>query len=149
MAKMKLDMEVGLGPGRIVLVEDSAPLPKGTQPPPRIFGQYLRCGQTAAWIKMSFAREVGLGPIDIVLDGIQLPYPKRGHRTSPQKSVCVLWPNGWMDHLRCHWYEDRLWPRPRCVNIVTPPPLQKGAQPPIFGLCPLWSNGCMDQDVIC
>ena len=30
-------------------------------------------------------------------------------------------------------------------GVAAPPPL-KGAQPPIFGPCPLWPNGWMDQD---
>jgi len=30
--------------------------------------------------------------------------------------------------------------------MVTQLPHKKGAQPPIFGLCLLWSNGSMDQD---
>ena len=39
---MALGMEVGLGPGHIVLDGDPAPLPKkGTQPPPAIFGLFL------------------------------------------------------------------------------------------------------------
>jgi len=37
--KMPLGMEVGLGPGLIVLDGDPAPLPKGVQPP--IIGPYL------------------------------------------------------------------------------------------------------------
>ena len=36
---MPLGMEVGLGPGLIVLDGDPAPLPKGVQPP--IIGPYL------------------------------------------------------------------------------------------------------------
>ena len=36
---MSLGMELGLGPGHIVLDGDPAPLPKGAQPP--IFGPYL------------------------------------------------------------------------------------------------------------
>ena len=38
--KMKLGMQVGLGPGHIVLDGDPAPLPKEAQPP-TIFGRYL------------------------------------------------------------------------------------------------------------
>jgi len=34
--EMKLDKEIGFGPGRIVLGKDAAPPPKGAQPP--IFG---------------------------------------------------------------------------------------------------------------
>jgi len=36
--KMKLGMQVGLGPGHIVLDGDLAPLPKGAQPP-----VFVRC----------------------------------------------------------------------------------------------------------
>jgi len=62
---MKLGVElVGLGLGHIVLDRDPAPPPKGAQPP--IFAPYVRCGQTAGWIKMSLGREVGLGSGDIV-----------------------------------------------------------------------------------
>ena len=30
-----------------------------------------------------------------------------------------------------------------------PAPPPKGAQPPIFGPCLLWPNGCMDKDATC
>ena len=45
--KMKLGMQVGLGPGHIVLHGDPAPPPPGGAEPPVIY-----CGQTAGWIKM-------------------------------------------------------------------------------------------------
>jgi len=45
--EMKLGMEVGLGPGRIVLGGDPAP-PKGTAPQ---FSACVCCDQTAGWIK--------------------------------------------------------------------------------------------------
>jgi len=41
------------------------------------FSAHVRCGQTAAWIKMPLGMEIGLGPGDIVLDGDPVP-PKRG-----------------------------------------------------------------------
>jgi len=49
---MKLDTQVGLGPGHIVLNGDPVPLPKAEQPP--IFGPYLlwphgRMDQDAIW----------------------------------------------------------------------------------------------------
>jgi len=50
---------VDLSPGHIVLDGDPAPPPKGAQPPQ--FSAHVCCGQTVAWIKMSFATEVGLG----------------------------------------------------------------------------------------
>jgi len=73
---MKLGMEVGLGPGHIVLDEDPAtPPPKGHSLPPQ-FSAHVCCGQTAGWIKMKLGSEVGIGPGDFVLDGelgTQLP----------------------------------------------------------------------------
>jgi len=64
--KMELGMQVGLGPGHIVLNGDPAPpAPKGAQPPPQ-FSAHISCGQMAAWIKMSLGMELGLGPGDIV-----------------------------------------------------------------------------------
>jgi len=50
------------------------PLSKKGQSPP-IFGLYVYCGQTAAWIKMSLGTEVGLGLRDIVLDRDPAPLP--------------------------------------------------------------------------
>ena len=51
--KMKLGMEVGLGPSHIVLDGDPAPPPRkghrGTAPQ---FSAYVCCGQTAGWMKM-------------------------------------------------------------------------------------------------
>ena len=83
-------MEVGLGPGHIVL--DGDPAPQGGTAPQ--FPAYVYCGQTAGWIKMPFVTEVGLGPGNILLDGDPDPLPK-GHSRSPLFGT--LWPNGWMD----------------------------------------------------
>ena len=55
--KMKLGIRVGLGPGRIVLDGDLAPLPKGHSPQ---FSAHICCGQMAAWIKMSLGMELGV-----------------------------------------------------------------------------------------
>ena len=66
--KMKLGMQVGLGPGLIVLDGGpSSPSPKGAQLSQ--FSAHISCGQMAAWIKMSLGMEIGLGPGDFVLDG--------------------------------------------------------------------------------
>ena len=75
--KMKLGLQVGLGPGHIVFGQwgPSSPSRKGAQPPQ--FSAHTCCGQMAAWIKMSLSMEVGLGPGDFVLDGTP-PLPKRG-----------------------------------------------------------------------
>ena len=70
-------MEVGLGPGHIVLDGDpSPPPPKGGRSPQ--FSAHICCGQMAAWIKMPLDMEVGLSPGDFVLDRDPAPSPKRG-----------------------------------------------------------------------
>jgi len=67
-------MQVGLGPGHIVLHWDPAALPKGAQF--LQFSAHICCGQMAAWIKMSLRMEPSLGLGDFVLDGDPLPSPK-------------------------------------------------------------------------
>jgi len=57
-------MEVGLGPGHMVLDEDPIPSPKGGRVPQ--FSAHFCCGQTAGLIKMPLGTEVGVGPGDIV-----------------------------------------------------------------------------------
>jgi len=63
-------------------------------------------------------------------------------------SVCdvgVLWPNyGWMDEDET-WHGGRPRPRSHCVRWGPSSLLPKGAQPPIFGPCLLWPNGCPSQ----
>jgi len=55
--KLKLGMEVGLGPYHIVLDGDPAfPPPKGHGPQ---FLALVCCGQMAGWIKMPLGMEVG------------------------------------------------------------------------------------------
>jgi len=71
---MKLGMEVGIGPGHIVLDGDRAPLP----PPEKIGAKHpqfwpMYCDQTAIWIKMPLGTGVGLGPRHIVLHGDPAP----------------------------------------------------------------------------
>jgi len=106
---MKLGVQVGLGPGHIVLDRDPAPpSPKGHSPQ---FSAHIYCGQMAGWIMMSLGREVGLGVGDIVLDGDPAPLNK-GHRP-PLFGPCFLWPNGRMDQ-GVTWYECRPRPRPHC-----------------------------------
>ena len=70
--KMKLGMQVGLGPGRIVLGGDPAPPPlKGHSP--AIFGQYL-------------LRPNG----DFVLDGDPAPPPQKGGRAPAKFSAMFI-----------------------------------------------------------
>jgi len=54
---MTLGMELGLGPGHIVLDGDPAPQ----------FSAHVCCGQTAGWIKVPLGSEVDLDPDDTVL----------------------------------------------------------------------------------
>jgi len=66
-------MEVGLGPGHIVLNGDPAPLhKKGAEHPPQ-FLAHVYCGETAGWIKMPLGAEVNLGPGDGVRWGRSSP----------------------------------------------------------------------------
>ena len=61
---MKLGMQVGLGPGDIVLDGEPPPLPqRGTEPPQ--FLAHIGCGQTAAGIKMPLGTEVCLGQVTL------------------------------------------------------------------------------------
>ena len=57
--QVPLSMEVGLGPGYIVLDWDPAPPKKGHSIPH--FSAYVYCGQTAGWIKMPIGMEIDLG----------------------------------------------------------------------------------------
>jgi len=89
--KMKLGMQVGLGPGHIVLDGDPAPLlPNGHSPQ---FSAHISCVQMAAWIKMSLGMELGLGPGDFVLEGGPRSPPQNGGRVLSICGLCLLWPN--------------------------------------------------------
>jgi len=89
---MPFSMEVGLGPGHIVLDGDSTPPPQkgGTAPQ---FLAHVCCIQTAGWIKMPLGTKVGLSPGHIVLYGD--PAPPKGHSPPvlpPIFGPCLLWP---------------------------------------------------------
>jgi len=71
---MALGMEMGDGPGHIVLDGDPSPLHKKGADSLQ-FSAYVYCGQTAEWIKMSLGTEIDLGPVDVVLDGVAAPPP--------------------------------------------------------------------------
>jgi len=123
--KAPLGMEVGLGPGQVMLDEDPAPPQNAACTAPQ-FPVHVCCGQTAGWIKMPLGTEVGLGPGHIVLDGAPAP-PGKGHSSPPLFCPCLLWPNGWVDQ-DATWYEGRHWPRPHCVTWVSSSP-EKGRSP--------------------
>ena len=83
--KMKLGMQVGLGPGHIALDGDTAPpLAKGpSRSPLPIFGPFLLWPN--GWMHQGATRytEVGLSPGEFVLDGDPAP-PKKGAEPPPQ-----------------------------------------------------------------
>jgi len=95
--KMPLGMEVGLGPGDIVLDGDPAPPKEGTDPQ---FWAYVYCGQTAGWIKMMpLGVEVSLGPSHIVLGGH--PPPPLQRCTAPNFRLMPVVAKR-LDGSRCH-----------------------------------------------
>ena len=85
--KLKLGTEVGLGLGHFVLDGDPA-TPKRDTAPSQL-SAYVRCGQTAGWIKMPLGtQDVGLGPGDTALDGDPAAPPQNGD-SSPHFSAHV------------------------------------------------------------
>ena len=96
------------------------------------------CQKTVGWIKMKLGMHVGLGPGHIVLDRDPAPPPPKGHSPPNFRPISVV--AKWLDGLRCGLNPDD------CVRWG-PTSLPKNAvEPPIFGLCLLWPNGCMHQD---
>jgi len=91
---MKLGMQVGLGPGHIVLDGDPAPLPKGGTP--QIFGPHLLRPNGCMDQDVTWYMELGLGPGDFVLYGNPAPPPQKGG--GPQFSAHVYCGQtaGWM-----------------------------------------------------
>jgi len=126
---MKLGMQVGFGPGHIVLDGDPAPSPpKGHS---RQFLARVYCGQTALRIKMPIGMEVGLGPGHILLDGNPAPPPPKKGAQPPIFGLCLLWPNGWMDQDGT-WYGGKRQPRGLCVRWGPSPLPKKGEETPIL-----------------
>ena len=124
--KMALDMEVGLGPGHIVLDRDQAPLPeKGGRAPP-MFGPFLlwpngSLHPDATWYEgrpQSRRLCVRWGP---------MPPPQKG--AEPQIfGPRLLWPNGCMDQ-DADWYGGRRRPTRHCVRWGPSSPPLKGHNP--------------------
>jgi len=75
---MELGMEVGLGPGHIVLDGYPALSPQKLDTAPK-FSAHVCCGQTAGWIKMPLGTMVGIGPGRVVLHGDPAPHSQKGH----------------------------------------------------------------------
>jgi len=111
--KMKLGMQVGLGPGHIVLDGDPAPPSQKEGRAPSQFSAHFNCGQMAGCIKMPLFMKVGLVPGHIVLDGDPAPPPKN-MGTAPNLGPCLM-SNCWMDQDPT-WYGGRPRPRRHCVR---------------------------------
>jgi len=93
--KIKLGMQVGLGPGHIALDEDPpAPSPKGHSPP--IFGPYLL--RPNGWMDQD-TTWYGARPRCRRLCVRWRPDPPcpKGGRSPQIFGPCLLWPNLWMD----------------------------------------------------
>jgi len=129
---MPLGMEVGFGPGDIVLDGDTAAPPQTRgQSRPRQSSTHFYCGETAGCIKMPLDMEVGLSPGDVVLDGDPF-HPKKGDRAPPPIFLPrLLWPNGCMDQ-DATWYGGRRRPTRHCVRWGPSSPFPKGAHTPNF-----------------
>jgi len=143
--KMPLGVEVGLSPRNFVLDEHPAPVPKRGRSPQ--FSAHVYCGQTAGWIKMALGMEVSLGPGHIVPDGDPATLPQKeaepqfsAHFYCGQTAGCIK------DVTK---YGGRHRPRRHCVRWAPSYPPKKGAQPPIFGQCPLWPNGWIMDGLRC
>ena len=112
--KMKLDMQVGLIPGHIVLDGDPATRQK-VQPhnfrPMSIVAKRL----DGLRFNMPLGTEIGLGPCDFVLDGDWASPPRKWGYSPPIFGQWLLWPNGWM-HQDTTWYGGRPRSRRHCVT---------------------------------
>jgi len=135
--KMKLGMQLGLGPGHIVLDGELPSSKRGRNPQ---FSACICCGQMAGWIKMPLGREVRLSPSDIVLDGTHLPPQKKKAAWPIVFGPCLLWPNGCIDE-DSTWYGSIDLSSGHIVLDGDPAPLppRKGnSSPPLLGPCLLW-----------
>jgi len=136
--KVKLGMQVALGPGHIVLHGDPAPLPKGHSPP--IFRPYLLWPN--GWMDQDATWHGGR------------PRPRRHcARWTPSSPKTGDGPQ-FSAHVYCGEMAGRIKMRLGTEvglgsgNILLDgnPAPPKRAQPPFSGPCLLWPNGWMNQD---
>jgi len=130
--KMKLGVQVGLGPGHVVLDGDPAPLPPKGHSPPN-FGSYLLrpngcMDQDVTWY------ETRPRPRRLCVRWrSRFPSPK-GDGAPQIFGPCLLRPNGLMNEAGT-WHGGRLQPRRLCVRWGPSPlpPKRGGASLPVFG----------------
>jgi len=141
---MALAMEMGLGPGHIVLDGDPAPSPQKRGQSPTIFRPFLLWPN--GWMHQDAIWYGGRPrPRQRARWGPSSPPPPKGHSPFPIFGPCLLWPSGCM-------YQDTKLVQTMEVGLSLghivldgdPAPSPNGAEPPIFGQCLLWPNGWMD-----
>ena len=115
---MSLGMEVGLGPGHIVLGGYQLLLPKIFDPCLWYPNGYM--DQDATW----YGGRPRPRPHCVRCRPSSTP---KWH-SSPKFGPCLLWPKRWMDQ-DATWYESRPRPRPHCVTWGPSSPSQKGDSP--------------------
>jgi len=125
---MKLGMQVGLGPGHIVLDGDPDALPPKRHSPSPIFGPYpLQPNGCIDQDSTSYGGRPRPGVT--VLDGDPAPPPQKRGRSPQIFGPCLLWPNGWMDQDGTWHMEVGLSPGDLLVLDGDSAPPQKGAEP--------------------
>jgi len=117
---------------------------------------YVRCGQGGLpapvrthWIGLDWM-QVGFGrPGQIVLDWDQPPLPREAQTPNFLAHICYGQMAGWIKIPLD--MEVGLGPGDFVLDRDPAPPPHKGTRAPssIFSPCPLWQNGCMDQDGTC
>jgi len=114
--KMPLGMEVGLGPGNVVLDRDPVPSPqKGGGTHSQIFDPCLLWPN--GWMDQDGTWHGGRPqPRQLCVRWGPSPLPKRDRRPSPIFGPFLLWPNGWMDQDGT-LHGGRPWSRPHCATL--------------------------------
>jgi len=122
---MNLGMQVGLGPGHVVLDGTQLPFPKRGRSPP-IFDPYLLW--INGWMDQdnTWQRARPQPRQDFVRWGPSSSPPK-GSR-SPIFGPCLLWPDGCMDQDE-PWHGGRSRPRPHCARWGQLPLPKRGRSP--------------------
>ena len=125
--KMSLGMELGLGPGDLVLDGEPAPPPQKGGP------NFRPCSLWPNGCMDEAGTWHGGRPHlrRLCVSWGASPFPKGGGAPSPIFGPFLLWPNGWM-YPDATWYGCRPQPRGLCVRWRPSPSPQKGAEPPNF-----------------
>jgi len=136
--KMKLGMQIGLGPGDFVLDGDPAASPQRGAAPQ--FSAHVYCGQMAGWMKLVLGMVVGLSPADCVRWGPS-PLPQfSAHFYCGQTAGCIKMPLGMEVGLSLGDFGLDRDPAPSPKREA-----EAGGRAPSFGPWLLWPNGWMDE----